>query len=131
MKVYIVTSGYYSDYTIEAVFLDEDKANVYQALHFPNDGRVEIFDTDEFQVETSIPVYREWFGMIKVNGEIEVQESGSFSVHPMFKVTVSYVSTANKKKYRVRFTTNKNADKEAARKILSDKLAEWKYENES
>jgi hypothetical protein len=127
MEVYIVTSGSYSDYSIEAVFLDEDKASVYQALHFPNDGIVEIFDTDEFQVETSIPVYREWLGMIEVDGEIKVKEYGSFTIHPMFEVADSYISTANK---IVRFTTNKNADEEAARKILSDKLAEWKYENE-
>lgn len=131
MKVYIVTSGSYSDYTIEAVFLDEDKASVYQALHFPNDGRMEIYDTDEFQVETSIPVYREWFGMIEVDGEIEVREYGFFTVRPMFEVEDFSILTANKIKYRVRFTTNKNADEESARKILSDKLAEWKYENEA
>lgn len=127
MKVYIITSGSYSDYRIEGVFLDEDKASVYQALHFPNDGEVEIFDTDEFQVETSIPVYREWLATIKVDGEIEVREYGSFSVHPMFKVMSSGVSITN----QVLFTTNKNADEESARKILSDKLAEWKYENEA
>lgn len=131
MKVYIVTSGSYSDYTIEAVFIDEDKAGVYQALHFPNDGSVKIFDTDEFQVETSIPVYREWFGTIEVDGEIEVRKYNSFSVHPMFKIMYPGILIANKRKYRVRFTTNKNADEEAARKILSDKLAEWEYENKA
>lgn len=32
MKVYIVTSGEYSDYFIEGVFTDRDKARVYCAL---------------------------------------------------------------------------------------------------
>lgn len=38
MKVYIVTSGAYSDYRIETVFLTEEKANLYVKLHRHEDG---------------------------------------------------------------------------------------------
>lgn len=32
MKIYIVTSGIYSDYMIDAVFLDKDKARKYSEI---------------------------------------------------------------------------------------------------
>lgn len=45
-KVYIVTSGDYSDYTIEAVFSTEEKANEFIQQH-GSDFRLEVHDVDE------------------------------------------------------------------------------------
>lgn len=45
MKIYIVTSGSYSDYGIDAVFTDKEKAEHYAEWKY--DARVEIYDTDE------------------------------------------------------------------------------------
>ena len=45
-KVYIVTSGDYSDYTIEAAFSTEEKANEFIQQH-GSDYRLEVHDVDE------------------------------------------------------------------------------------
>lgn len=46
MKVYIVTSGSYSDYQIRRIFLDPEKASEYQSsVSDAND--VAVFDTDD------------------------------------------------------------------------------------
>ena len=45
MEVYIVTSGCYSDYRIEAVFTDNEKAKKY--ANFSSDRHIETYETDE------------------------------------------------------------------------------------
>lgn len=49
MKIYIVTSGVYSDYKIEAAFLDKGKAESYAKYHDVSYGgtRVEEYDTQD------------------------------------------------------------------------------------
>lgn len=49
MKVYIVTSGEYSDYMIRKVFLDKDKAEKYKEW-LPNSNDVEEYDTSDDDV---------------------------------------------------------------------------------
>lgn len=44
MKVYIVTSGEYSDYGINKVFLDREKARFFQMINYPTDGYVEEYE---------------------------------------------------------------------------------------
>lgn len=59
-KVYIVTSGVYSDYRIRAVFKDYDNARLYCA-HF-NDCRVEEYhfeDDDNWSTYNYVEVYLE------------------------------------------------------------------------
>ena len=46
MKVYIVTSGEYSDYMIRKVFLDKDKAEKYKEW-LPKSNDVEEYDTSD------------------------------------------------------------------------------------
>ena len=47
MKVYIVTSGTYSYYGIERVFLDKEKAEKYAEMMSSHDYRVEEYETDD------------------------------------------------------------------------------------
>lgn len=54
MKIYVVTSGCYSDYHIEAVYTDEDKAKAYANLH--SDRTVEKYEADTVSV-TADPLY--------------------------------------------------------------------------
>ena len=54
MKIYVVTSGCYSDYHIEAVYTDEIKAKAYANLH--SDRSVEEFEADTVRV-TANPLY--------------------------------------------------------------------------
>ena len=56
MKIYIVTSGCYSDYTISQVFLDRKKADAYVKLQNSSslfrDYRVETYETSDDSFET-------------------------------------------------------------------------------
>lgn len=45
MEVYIVTTGCYSDYGIDKVFLDKEKAEHY--AEWREDARVEVYSTEE------------------------------------------------------------------------------------
>lgn len=58
MKIYIVTSGCYSDYHIEAVFTKEKQARMYANLD--SEREVEEYDADEIDVEQSI-TERVWY----------------------------------------------------------------------
>lgn len=46
MKIYIVTSGTYSDYMIRKIFLDKDKAEEYRKW-LPDSNDVEEYDTSD------------------------------------------------------------------------------------
>lgn len=50
MKVYIVTKGFYSDYSIEAVFTSLRKAELYVAVRKNNEYSNE-YDIDEFETD--------------------------------------------------------------------------------
>lgn len=45
MEIYVVTSGCYSDYGIEKVFLDKEKAEHY--AEWGEDRRVEVYNTED------------------------------------------------------------------------------------
>lgn len=54
MKIYIVTSGCYSDYQIEAVFETKEKAEIYCATKNKSrydDYRIEVFETSDDDIE--------------------------------------------------------------------------------
>lgn len=48
-EAFVVTSGCYSAYTIEHIFLDEDKAKeASKAIHVSNDAKVETHDIEDY-----------------------------------------------------------------------------------
>lgn len=49
MKVYVVTSGEYSDYMIRKIFLDKDKAEEYKKW-LPDSNDIEEYDTSDDDV---------------------------------------------------------------------------------
>lgn len=55
-KIYIVTAGCYSDYSIEAVFTTQDKANDYIQQH-GTDYNIEEYELDE-EVTKQVQVWR-------------------------------------------------------------------------
>lgn len=55
-KIYIVTSGEYSDYCIQAVFSTKKKANEYRQQH-GTDFSIEVFDIDE-EVKKETKIWR-------------------------------------------------------------------------
>ena len=68
MKLYVVTSGEYSDYGIDCIFLDKTKAENYVRYHQDGWGgsRIEEYDTAD---EGYTPVSN---GFHKISGEITI-----------------------------------------------------------
>ena len=67
MEIYIVTSGCYSDYGIEKVFLDKEKAEHF--AEWGEDRRVEVYNTeDDHVVEEVYSVHAH--GRISKTGEV-------------------------------------------------------------
>ena len=63
MKVYVVTSGTYSDYMIRKIFLDKDKAEEYKKW-LPDSNDIEEYDTSDDDVvdkRYKIRVDLEWY----------------------------------------------------------------------
>lgn len=63
MKVYIVTSGTYSDYMIQKVFLDKDKAEEYRKW-LPDSNDVEEYDTsddDTIKKQYKVRIELKWY----------------------------------------------------------------------
>lgn len=64
MKVYVVTSGHYSDYSIERVFLDKDKANKFVKYRNGYDSwkdfKIEEYDSfdDKYEVAEAGSLWR-------------------------------------------------------------------------
>ena len=74
MKVYVVTSGEYSDYRIEKVFLDKDKAELYRDLHRHEDYyfqmEVEEYDSYDDNITGSREDMILFFAFKVVKGEL-------------------------------------------------------------
>lgn len=63
MKVYIVTSGTYSDYMIRKIFLDKDKAEEYRKW-LPDSNDIEEYDTsddDTIEKQYKVRIELKWY----------------------------------------------------------------------
>ena len=128
MKVYIVTSGCYSDYTIEAVFLDKHEAELYIATK-----TAELSSPWQWDEYNEIEEYDTGDGKISVANRkighfswIDVTWSWSLLEHQ-----IMFEDDARKKSQQLHekgavcvWLPEKNEAK--AKKILQDRLAELK-----
>lgn len=131
MKVYIVTGGCYSDYHIDAVFLDKAQAEYYCALLKP-DAHIEEYDTDEHVIECQKPIFKEWSVHFR-NGEIENSWFNGYTFdNTMIKIGEHERFDVWQKVLHgyVRFTTSKDKDYKQAEKIACDLYAQFKYNKE-
>lgn len=130
MKVYIVTSGEYSDYGIEIVFTDRDQAELYCAMH-ENDydsPRVEEWDADDVEIDSAKPYMRRWEAKISSSGQVRyIDDACTFKE----KNTISKCRTFHGEWfYTVIATLDKDKTEDEAKKIIFDRLVAWKYEQE-
>lgn len=72
MKVYIVTSGEYSDYQIEKVFLDKAKAEEY-SKKATTDHYGESYDVEEFDTDDNMDMSRMPYQVKFYNGEWDIR----------------------------------------------------------
>jgi hypothetical protein len=75
-KIYVVTSGSYSDYCIEGIFSTEEKANKYIDFMVGGKDRSDDFRVEEHDLDTEIPV----MPLNHNSYEVSMAKDGSVSV---------------------------------------------------
>ena len=121
MTIYVVTSGYYSDYSIEAVFLDKEKAEYYAKFHACEGGSVESYETadDDYMINTRIINFYD----ISMHGDGTITEI----------INNKYEYTPENNKFTETFKGTRHGfvgriiaeSEEQAKKIMLDKRACW------
>ena len=125
MKVYVVTSGNYSAYHIDRVFLNENKAHEYLKWAMGGHGYVEDFETsdDKFDIDElkdktviyAIYYFNEGFEDINIyNDGFDEHDLNKFVYDEYF----SFISIVK--------AVPRNYNEEEIKKILYDKYAEIK-----
>ena len=131
MKVYVITSGEYSDYHIDAVSDRLDEAE--KICGFLNSKRqydfceIEEFDTDEIKVNSTEDV-KQRFDM-KVgysSGRIYWFDSPVYALGDMSDIKVRRNCRSGELEIDVIAVLPKGTDKETAKKIMLDRVAKFK-----
>lgn len=132
MKVYIVTSGSYSDYHIDDVFIDLEQAYLYCAARngsIGGDYTVEVYDTDYCKLESKRHVNRIWWGKIpRINSRLfgELQSSlyrwETFDTNDNINDRGGWVE--------IYVTTDTDVPEEKVKRIMLDRFHRWRYEND-
>ena len=126
MIVYVITKGEYSDYGIEAVTLEKEKAEELRILYSDSwcDAMIETYDTDDYYVEKG----RFYEVRIGKSSAINIRETGYIvSVENRNKVSLIRNRKTNEDDYAV-FVKAK--DEEHAKKIGADLVAKYKAQQQ-
>lgn len=81
MKVYVITSGEYSDYKINAVAIDPDRAELLRKLYSSgfHEARIEEYDTEADTEKISRKITPIWLIRINAPGDIrDVRQRWNF-----------------------------------------------------
>lgn len=130
MKVYIVTSGEYSDYMINQVFLDREKAELYCAAQETDWDKPRIEEYDTFDTEITGDSHnvktccKAWFR----GGGLEDYYKVFYSFEA--KNRVSPITSRYKERYVVEFSCKGDLTRERIEKIGQDMIAKYKAEQE-
>ena len=119
MKIYIATDGEYSDYRIEAVFIDKEKAELFCATH---QCYLETWNTCDTKIETDKKPLQAW--------SVEVIDG---KIRNIYESNLTFRETIEKVNFRYGMyliTTQLGLTKKEATKIIADKYAKWKAERE-
>lgn len=129
MKVYVITSGEYSSYHINGVSLDKHKAEEICAtlndnMFLNNYSEIEEYDTDEIKVNTN--------NAIKTRFDMVIDKNTGFQIYFQsgFLVTkdVNEISVTADGSIEIIATLPRETTDEEAKKIMLDRIAEFKAE---
>lgn len=127
MKVYIVTSGIYEDYHIDAVFSTRKDAELYIATHgwesddnyYSMDSYIEEYEMDNNKVITDKHIYYHYR---------YIPQTNQMAVVPTFDYKKPYVKN-NKFGYsEIKFFHYWSANGKLSEKALADVYEKWKAE---
>lgn len=122
--IYIVTSGEYSDYEIEAVFTDKRQAELYCATKRHEYMTIEEWETDAVKMESDKEPLRYWRMTFDIKGDrhsVLYDEGYTFTENK--KIRICYGC------YEALLTTPVDYSEEKVKKIMYDFIAQWKYEH--
>lgn len=134
MKVYVITSGEYSEYSILAVSLSREKAELICAMlnsterYYSDVAIIEEYDTDELQCDANEDVglcYEAWFNYKTLKNTDWGEPFYSFARNEIKRKILGHG-------YEIQIvaTFPKDMPQEKARKIMKDRVAKWKAEQE-
>jgi hypothetical protein len=118
-KLYAVTTGSYSDYSVNGIFSTKQKAKDFKAA-FPNE--TDFNDIEEFELDPSAPDWKDkdiWFVRMKRNGDVLEAEKRDKSLYGFFSVGDQGFDIN-----RDIYMTVLAKDKEHAIKIVGEKRAQ-------
>lgn len=127
MKIYVVTSGEYSDYSIEAVFTDPVVAQQYANLD--DDRTLEVYDADSIKLSESKPAYFLVYYDVKEN---TVSVSPSSTIYPpeITDIVKRYFRFTVKATDRIyESVANNGKDSPLLKRIAQEKLSEYLAEH--
>lgn len=132
MKVYLITSGIYSDYCVDAVSLDEKEAEKICATL--NNGRcsdmycnIEVYDTEDIKVITQGEIKTRFCMCVEYrSGEMRwFNEMGLVSENVN---DISVKRYGGSDKIEITATLPKGTTWDKAKKIMFDRIAKFKAE---
>lgn len=128
-KVYIVTSGEYSDYGVVAAFNTEEHAKLYCAIHENSLDCPDILELEIENVENAgVPVMIYWIVHITDNGSILSKQSRYTIKNRNSVVCKGRDAWRNITFYEVCFTVAEGKSDDVIDKIARDRLAKYKYQ---
>jgi len=125
MIVYEITAGYYSDYHICAVTENKSKAEILRKAFsdpYGYDAKIEKYDTEKYSTVIEYG-YKSYSCIQFTDGKIQIQDSELKSWPDYNKVFYSTYDEC----YRMYVLAK---DKRHAKKIFTDRLAEYKAKEE-
>ena len=130
MKVYVVTTGAYSDYEIDSVFIDKHKAEIYCALC--NKGKVNNYGS--YQVEEYESDDNDIEGEIEIAWRYEIMEDDRATYGTIVPYTPKCLNEVKELFFRrgtyeaIVYLRSENNSK--ALKIARDMFAQYRAEKE-
>lgn len=134
MKVYVITSGEYSEYSIRAVALSREKAELICAMlnsekrYYCDVATIEEYDTGEIQCDVNEDV-----GLCYDAGFNYKTLKNIYWGEPFYSFARNEIKreiSGNGYEILIVATFPKDMPQEKARKIMKDRVAKWKAEQE-
>ena len=135
MKIYVVTSGGYSDYGIDAVFVNKEKAKLYCKVH--KDSCIEEYDTNDDNINNNSILYHYNVTYIPKCNYFSVQ-SEAVEAYPKLDLSEVYKhrpervsrKTTSNEQFTLSWYDKNEYDIDTAKKIFFDKLTQHRAEEE-
>lgn len=126
MKVYVVTSGHYSEYHIEAIFTNRSAAEKFCNLDFNRE--IEEYETDSVEIKTSYNA-NVYYSVEKGKITDINTQSGTIGIEETY-CCGQYRTSVNISEKVFKDIYEHGIKSEMLLKIVQDKWAQYKYEHE-